>query len=327
LKAILKTEGSAKPGLPDSRRGCNRKMSSNQIVRLLEEKGPLTGAEVVASTRREVFDLWRECRNLAEIHVEVVGTRFLRLDRAVRGYARLSPSIRREFLTYTLLGLKSRQEAFQAAAGILRGNIAEISAAKLALARDSMASAVEALEERDLILDKACFLIAGDVVYHMSHMVPRPEKSTGEMVRGSDLDIIVIVNDDLPESLFSGLDRAIYRKKHFLLVHPNFREEIDYIIKNIARVKEQLRFDTFESMVACKILREGRFLYGSSSLFGEVKDLLEESDVAQRLDEMERQAVQGRHAAEELLLGLPADAVDSESIHLFYTREEGEEIY
>jgi hypothetical protein len=302
-------------------------MSTNRIVRLIEQRGPLTGAQLVECTETEVFALWRECRNLPEIRFEVVGKRFLRLDRAVQGFARLSPSIRREFLTYTLLGLKSRPEALQVAAGTLRGNIAEISAAKLELARESMASAVEGLEEQDLILEKTCFIIAGDVVYRMSHTVPRPEKSTGEMVRGSDLDIIVVAEDDLPEGLFKELDKAIYRRKHFLLVHPNFREEIDYILKNLARVKEQLLFDTFESMVACKILREGLLLYGSQSVFNTVKGLMEAFRLPPKLDEMERQAILGRDAAEKHLLELSDDAMDDESIHLFYTREEGEEIY
>ncbi len=38
------------------------------------------------------------------------GRRYMRLDSAVEGYARLSPSIRREFLTYTLVGLAGQEE-------------------------------------------------------------------------------------------------------------------------------------------------------------------------------------------------------------------------
>lgn len=302
-------------------------MTANEIIRLLEDKGPLTGAQLVDATGMEVFALWSTCMKLPGIRFQIVSTRFLRLDRAVYGFARLSPSIRREFLTYTLLGMDNQIGSLRAKAESLRNGIKEISSAKLKLARESMESAVESLEERDEVLDKACFIIAGDVVYDMSHTVPRPEKSTGEMVRGSDLDIIIVVEDDLPKNLFKALDKAIYKKKHFLLVHPNYREEIDYILKNMKRVREQLRFDVFESMVACKILREGNFLHGSLSLFGKVKNLLEEFGIPQKLDEMERHALIGREAAEKHLLDLPVDSIDSESVHLFYTREEGEEIY
>jgi len=302
-------------------------MTADEIIRLLEQEGPLTGAQLVEATGMEVFALWSTCKKLPAVRFDIVGTRFLRLDRAVHGYARLSPSIRREFLTYTLLGVESQIKLLKERAAALKSEIKRISCAKLELARESMASVVVSLEERNAIIDKTCFIIAGDVVYNMSHTVPRPEKSTGEMVRGSDLDIIAIVEDDLPDSLFKALDKAIYRKKHFLLVHPDYREEIDYIIKNMTRAREQVRFDSFEAMVACKILREGKLLHGSPPLFGRVKDLLEEFQIPQKLDEMERQALLGRAAAERYLLDLPADSFDSESFHLFYTREEGEEIY
>jgi hypothetical protein len=161
----------------------------------------------------------------------------------------------------------------------------------------------------------------------MSHLVPRPEKSTGELVRGSDLDIIVIVENDLPVEAARMLDKAIYKKKHYLLVHPDYREEIDYILKDFNRVMEQLRFDTFESMVACKILDEGEFLYGSSSVFEAVKRLVAEHGIRERLREMETQAINSRCQAETRLLELEGDLSESEAYHLFYTREEGEEIY
>ena len=302
-------------------------MSLSQIKAILNDRGPLTGAQLVESTRMDVFALWGACKRLPEIRFGIAGTRFLRLDRAIRGFARLSPSIRREFLTYTLLGLQSQLIRLDEATAALRASIKEVSSAKMNLARESMASVVQSLDERDEIRERTCFIIAGDIVYDMSHTVPRPEKSTGEMVRGSDLDIIAIVEDDLPETLFKALDKAIYRRKHFLLVHPNFREEIDYILKNMSKVREQLRFDSFESMVACKILREGNLLHGSPVVYGKVKDLLREFKIPQKLDEMERNALLGREAAEKHLLNLPEDSIDGESVHLFYTREESEEIY
>ncbi len=298
-----------------------------RVVRILRKEGPLNGARLTEDSGLEAFTLWKTCRKLSAVRFEAAGRRFLRLDRAVKGFARLSPSIRREFLTYTVLGLAEQVADVKAAAAELTEKIRGISRTKRVLARESMASAAGSLEEQEAILEKTCFLIAGDVVYDMSHTVPRPEKSTGEMVRGSDLDIIVITEDGLPERLFQALDKAIYKRKHFLLVHPDYREEIDYILKGLSRVRDQMRFDSFESMVACKILREGEFLCGSESLFTQVKSLLEEYEIPRKLDEMERHAIAGRAAAEQHLLDLPADSIDSESIHLFYTREESEEIY
>ena len=116
--------------------------------------------------------------------------------------------------------------------------------------------------------DDVCFILAGDVVYGMAHAVERPESSTGKMVRGSDLDVVVVVRDAVPRERVVALDRAILQEKYQLLTHPTYREEIDYIIKPVWRVEEQLHFDTFEHRVASKILNEGEFLLGSRGFFG-----------------------------------------------------------
>jgi len=302
-------------------------VEKRDIAGLLEKEGPLTGAELVERTRMEVFSLWIACKCSPSVHFETIGTRFLRLDRAVHGYARLSPSIRREFLTYTLVGLKSQAEVLTRKAESLRDDIRRISGAKLDLARASVASALDSLPGKDDFLSKICFIIAGDITYEMSHLVPRPEKSTGELVRGSDLDIIVVADNDLPAEEVRQIDRAIYRKKHYLLVHPDYREEIDYILKNLDRVKEQLLFDTFESMVACKILNEGKYLHGSQGLFQAIKTLVAEHGIPERLREMELQAIASREQAEARLLELGGELSEAEALHLFYTKEEGEEIY
>ena len=137
----------------------------------------------------------------------------------------------------------------------------------------------------------------------------------------------MITEKDLPAKSARLLDQAIYRKKYFLLVHPDYREEIDYLVKDVDRVQQQLRFDTFESMVACKILDEGMFLYGSHALFRKVKDLVKEHGIPEKLGEMQAQAIENRKLAEIRLLELEGELTESEAYHLFYTREEGEEIY
>jgi hypothetical protein len=300
-------------------------MTEKEIVSILAEAGPLTGAELAERTRMEVLALWRACRKAPSIELKTAGRRFLRLDRSVHGYARLSPSIRREFLTYSLAGLSSQTDALTAKAEALRLEIRGISHTKLDLARESVASTVAPLPDADTILQKACFIIAGDVVYDMSHTVPRPEKSTGEMVQGSDLDIVVVAEDDMSPQTISSLDKAIHKKKHLLLV--NDREEIDYLIKSISRVREQLRFDIFSSMVACKILDEGRLLYGSSAVHQTVMNLVAAHGIPERLKALEQQAAASREAAEAELLDASAERDESECYNLFYTHAEEDEIY
>jgi hypothetical protein len=300
-------------------------MEPENIISILKEHGPMTGAMLIERTGMNVLPLWQECRKARDIRLVTAGTRFLRLDRNVEGYARLSPSIRREFLTYTFLGLESQVEALNAGVDAFRRETERISLEKRDMAEQSIRSTVDIMPEKDVILAKACFILAGDVVYNMSHTVSRPEKSTGEMVRGSDLDIIVVAEDDLDPEISASLDAYIHKRKHLLLV--NDREEIDYLIKSMSRVREQLRFDIFSSKVASKILNEGEYLLGSRDVFLAVKRLVAEYGVAAKLQALEQQAVDNRVQAEAQLLDIDAATESSEYLNLFFTRAEEDEIY
>ena len=157
--------------------------------------------------------------------------------------------------------------------------------------------------------------------------VERPESSTGKMVRGSDLDVVVVVRDAVPRERVVALDRAILQEKYQLLTHPTYREEIDYIIKPVWRVEEQLHFDTFEHRVASKILNEGEFLLGSRGFFGELKKKLQEAAVPEKLVELENLARAYRQEAETRLRCDEGDPSREVLQRFFYTREEEPEIY
>ena len=295
------------------------------LAEILAERGPLTGAELAAAGGfADVLELWRAC-HAPGLVLRRTGRRYLRLDSAVAGYARLSPSIRREFLTYTLVGLETQTAAREARAAKLESEIAAISREKIELARESVCMALAGLPDEDRYLRNAAFLIAGDVTYQMAHRVPRPEKSSGRMVRGSDLDVIVVVSDDLPDAERRTLDEAIYRQKHYLLTHPDIQEEIDYVLKPLEKVRQQLACDRFEHMVACKILCECRLLYGSPFLYDEILKLVDASGARAKLAALQAAAATERAEAERILLDPAACAKNH--LHLFYTREESEEIY
>jgi hypothetical protein len=296
-----------------------------RIVELIEESGPRTGAELLEALDGDRFALWKTCYTTRQLRTERAGRRYLRLDRRVDGYARLSPSILREFLTYTVVGLADQPAALELRKGELQAHIADVSRKKLGLAGsivDDVAIAVggEGDEEK-----RFCVILAGDIVYEMAHDVNRPERSSGEMVRGSDLDLVVIVDDEAADQLASELDEAIYEKKHRYLKDPIFREEIDYTVKRFSKLRRQAEFDTFKRMVACKILDEGVLLYGSEQLFAQGKNLLRERGVIDRLRAMERSAAAGREAQEQLLLTTDVQALRSEDLLLFYTEDESEE--
>lgn len=298
------------------------------IPDILQTRGPLIGSELAAAGPfPDILELWRAC-HAPGIQLRRTGRRYLRLDSAVPGYARLSPSIRREFLTYTLIGLPNQTAQIETRAAELEQQAIHISQAKIALARESICMATASLPDETRILRQTVFLIAGDVIYNMAHRVPRPEKSSGRLVNGSDLDIIIVTTDEFPEEDAIALDEAIYRQKHYLLTHPDFQEEIDYILKPLSRVRQQLAFDTFEHMVACKILDESQLLFGSPFLYETLMEWLDRSGVRNRLKALEQAAIVEREEAETLLLN-PAALLSANrpALDLFYTREEGDEIY
>lgn len=296
-----------------------------EIVNLVEKKGPLTGSEIIDAFSCDDLLLWKSCMHSEDLMIQRLGTRYLRLDRRVNGFARLSPSILREFLTYSVVGLASDPNAVAHRAREITSNIRKISKYKFDLVYGIVSGIVSRFESERILGHQFCFIIAGDIVYNMAHDVPRPERSTDKMVNGSDIDLIVILDNHVPEDLMKKLDDAIYQEKYRILITPSVREEIDYIVKKLERVKEQVAFDTFKHMVACKILQEGILLYGSKDLFNTTKALLREHGINEKLHNIEKMAEVFRKDAEDYLFREPPDKLNGEDLYLFYTTEESEE--
>jgi hypothetical protein len=296
-----------------------------QILQLTEQRGPLSGSEILQATGEEGLVLWRTCKQSRALSLLTVGTRYLRLDRRIGGFARLSPSILREFLTYTVVGPSHNRASLLQRAQKITSHIEEVSRAKSELAYTVVAALAARFEHALPIQDHVCFIIAGDIVYNMAHDVPRPERSTGKLVKGSDVDLVVIVGPFFPKDLMEKLDEAIYLEKSRLLRTPHLQEEIDYIVKDVNRVMEQLHFDSFKHMVACKILHEGTLLYGSDALFQWIKSMLKEYGVHEKLQSMEEASYQFRKKAEEYLLTESLQTIQESDLSLFYSVEESEE--
>ncbi len=296
-----------------------------QILSFLEKAGPLLGSELWNQLGGDGLQLWRACRLSEGLLMRTLGIQYLRLDRRIPGFARLSPSIFREFLTYTVIGRSGQEEAVEKKCRERQAHIEGVSRGKLELAYLTMSSLTGRLDSEIPLREEACFIIAGDIVYNMAHDVPRPERSTGKLVNGSDMDIVVIVSDDFPEKRMKRLDDAIFQEKYRLLIAPHVREEIDYVVKRTATVREQVRFDTFRHKLACKIIHEGTLLCGSEDLFLETKVLLRDSGAAEQLGAMEDRARAFRREADAYLLREDPKKVREESLFLFYPTDESEE--
>lgn len=302
-----------------------RESVEKEIITLLKEKGPLTGAEILETLVEDALLLWRACKLSKNLAIRTIGCRYLRLDSKIEGFARLSPSILREFLTYSVIGLLWDQDSLSQKANEIASHIKEVSKAKLELANNIFSAVLSRLDNDVLIKDRACIFIAGDIVYEMAHDVPRPERSTGKWVKGSDMDLVVVVDDLFPRELMERMDEVIYQEKQKILMAPHIREEIDYVVKDLGRVREQMGFDTFKRMVACKILQEGTLLYGSQDLFKTVKAMLREQGITEKLIGLEERATIFRGDAEEYLLRVDPEKIKNDGLTLFYPTEESEE--
>ncbi len=300
-------------------------MKAAEILALVQARGPRTGAEIREALPGTALELWVSCVRSPDLLVRRVGRRYLRLDRQVEGFARMSPSILREFMTYTIVGLASDPDAVEHRAEAVSAHTQRVTKTKHELACTVVAEILEPLCAGGFDAERLCVLLAGDIVYEMAHDVPRPERSTGELVNGSDIDLVFIVGDDLPDHMVAELDQAIHRKKHLLLRDPRAREEIDYIVKRLERVREQLAFDEFKRMVASKILDEGVFLYGSQSLFAQAKALLVEYGVVDKLEALRSAAQAARTVTEAVLAQREGSNMTDEERSLLYTTEESEE--
>ena len=296
-----------------------------EIITVLKEKGPLTGAEILETLGEDALLLWRACKLSKNLAIQTVGRSYLRLDSKIEGFARLSPSILREFLTYSVIGFPWDRDSLGRKANAIASHIKEVSKAKLELAYNIFSAVLGRLENDVLIKERACILIAGDIVYEMAHDVPRPERSTGKLVKGSDMDLVVVVDDLFPKELMERMDELIYQEKQNVLIAPHLREEIDYVVKDLARVREQMEFDTFKRMVACKILQESTLLCGRQDLFKAVKEMLREQGITDKLIAMEDRATIFRKDAEEFLLREIPEKIKNEGLYLFYPTEESEE--
>lgn len=296
------------------------------LFKIFNECGPLTGKEIFVKTGEDLFVLWKNYSKSSELILKTVGERYLRLDKNIDGYARLSPSIIREFCNYTVIGTIPQHSEVLKKAGDLHKKIVETSRYKFELAKDTMERIMDSSPYSNIISENACFVIAGDVAWEMAHTEPRPEYSSGELVNGSDLDIEVIYSN-LSGDIVESLDLSIYQQKAYLLKNPGCREEIDYIIKDVRKFEEQLEFDCFESMVAAKVVSESKFLCGNRDFFDKIKKMIISRGIDEKLDKLKAKAEIERETSRRRLLSEENAVFDKETMKLFYTTEEREEFF
>lgn len=80
-------------------------------------------------------------------------------------------------------------------------------------------------------------------------------------------------------------------------------------------------------MVASKILYEGKFLYGNIEIFNQIKKMLVDEGIPQKIRALVEEALRNRNNAIAHLLKYEGRLTNEENMKLVYTKEEKEEFF
>ncbi|MFN7166867.1 MAG: hypothetical protein ACK4NV_07480 [Pannonibacter sp.] len=291
-----------------------------RVVRTIEEKGPRIGKELALDLPDvPSLALWQACYTSRLLHLSHFASYYLRFDITRGDQVRLSPSILRDFLSFTLFGLPGQRDQMIERQGTLSNYHREVSKQKIAVAQDVMSNLLTQMPRE--IRANLCAFIAGDLAYFLAHNEPREHAGIGEMIKGSDIDIIVIYQD-LSDEVVKGIENDITELKNFYLRHPNHRHEIDFIVKSRAKMERQFRYTDIHDKIASKIAYESMFLGGSLPLYMTVRDTMKRSGVDELIEMDFAHALQDRKNAMHALLEHGSGELNDETRSLFYFSQE-----
>jgi hypothetical protein len=291
------------------------------ITELLRERDPMIGKEIAAALPEiPMLALWQACYQSRVLQVSHFASYYLRFDITREDQVRLSPSILRDFLSFSLFGLPGQRDQMIERQGTLSNMHREISREKIGLAQQVMKSLF--LELPREIRSSMCAFIAGDLAYFLAHNEPREHLVSGEMVKGSDIDIVIILSDDIPESIQRKIDTDMIALKSYYLRHPQYRHEIDFITKRKSTMEHQFHYTDIHDKIASKIAYESMFLGGSLTLYMEVRDAMTATGVDRLIEADFDHALKDRKHAMQTLLLAPSDDIDEETRSLFYFSQE-----
>lgn len=292
-----------------------------RVIAIIEAKGPQIGKELAAALPDvPVLALWQACYRSDTFRVSHFASYYLRYDITREDQVRLSPSILRDFLSFTLFGLPGQRDQMIERQGTLANMHREISLEKLSVAQQVMKQLFVSLGQE--VRSQLCAFIAGDLAYFLAHNEPREHAASGEMVKGSDIDIVIILSESLPDEIKTRIDAEMTALKSLYLRHPQYRHEIDFICKRKSVMERQFQYTDIHDKIASKIAYESMFLGGSLTLYMEVRDAMTRTGVDRLIEQDFEHALKDRKNAMHTLLNVPGDTIDDETRSLFYFSQE-----
>ncbi|MEP3656161.1 MAG: hypothetical protein ABJO36_14795 [Litorimonas sp.] len=237
-----------------------------EIEGVLRKHGPQSGAALSESFPDvHPIGLWKLCYGSKNILIQNCARYYLRYDVTRENMLRLSPSILRDFLTFSLIYLPEQGVQSVEAGTRLANRFRRISLRKLSLAREALLRLPEDLQRE--LNDNCVVFLSGDIAYYLAHDTVRQHDTLNVPIKGSDIDIVIINNLESNPDKVAQIDAELLKIKKQYLVSPDIREELDFIVKPVGRMLDQLSYQDIHQKIATKILYESYFLMGRVDIY------------------------------------------------------------
>ncbi len=294
-----------------------------EIQKILEKHGPQTGSQL--SEKLPQFTdiaLWRQCYSSSNIRVSNCARYYLRYDITRGNQLRLSPSILRDFLTFSLIYLSDQMVEIVEAGTRLANQFRTVSLKKLSWAREALLQLDDDLQQ--VLYDHCVVFLSGDIAYYLAHETKRNHSQLGVEINGSDIDIVVVTNRGAPPDKIAQIESQLLTTKKIYLTTPNIAEELDFIVKPIDTMLEQLNYGDIHQKIASKILYESYFLMGRVDIYQNLMKHLKMSGTWGKIERDFETALGQRQDTIGKILALAPDAStdDPEVASLFFASKE-----
>jgi len=293
------------------------------IQKVLRAHGPATGGQL-SERLPNISDIaiWRACYRSDQIRVSNCARYYLRYDILRGNQLRLSPSILRDFLTFSLVYLTDQMVEIVEAGTKLANHFRIISLKKLSWAREALLQLDGDLQE--VLYEHCVVFLSGDIAYYLAHETQRIHSQLGVEVNGSDIDIVIVANRGAPPDKIARIESQLLTTKKIYLMTPHIREELDFIVKPIDTMLEQLAYGDIHQKIASKILYESYFLMGRVDIYQTLMRHLKLSGTWDRIEHDFEVALGQRKDTIAKILALAPDASteDPEVASLFFASKE-----
>lgn len=247
---------------------------------------------------------------------------YLRYDILRGNTLRLSPSILRDFLTFSVVYLPSQLLDVIEINTILANKFRSISLGKQDWARKALLQLDPDLQQ--VLNDHCVVFLSGDIAYLLAHETKRVHSQLSVEINGSDIDIVIIANNEVSPETVLKIESQLLKIKRKFLVSPEIGEELDFIVKSIETMIGQLAYQDIHQKIASKILYESSFLMGRLDIYQTLMEHLKMSGTWDLIENDFETALSQRKETISKIILLPpqVSTEDPEVASLFFASKE-----